>query len=56
MIRNRFRFHLNSQTFYGSGTKTCVHEHVRYIRDRSFFMSMGGLVGFRGGPREKKWH
>ena len=25
-------------------------------RDRSFFMSMGGLVGFRGGPREKKWH
>ena len=26
------------------------------IRDRSFFMSMGGLVGFRGGPREKKWH
>ena len=26
------------------------------IRDRSFFMSMGGLVGFGGGPREKKWH
>ena len=26
------------------------------LRDHSFFMSMGGLVGFRGGPREKKWH
>ena len=24
------------------------------IRDRSFFMSMGGLVGFRGGGHEKK--
>ena len=25
-----------------------------YIRDRSFFMSMGGLVGFRGGGAREK--
>ena len=25
-----------------------------YIRDRSFFMSMGGLVGFRGGGGHEK--
>ena len=26
----------------------------RVLRDRSFFMSMGGLVGFRGGATRKK--
>ena len=26
---------------------------LRSIRDRSFFMSMGGLVGFRGGHEKK---
>ena len=28
------------------------------FRDRSFFMGMGGLVGFGGGggARKKKWH
>ena len=30
-------------------SKTSAH-----FRDRSFFMSMGGLVGFRGGQQEKK--
>ena len=32
-----------------------MHEHIRNVfRDRSFFMSMGGLVGFRGGATRKK--
>ena len=31
---------------------SCALE-FKYIGDRSFFMSMGELVGFRGGPREK---
>ena len=25
------------------------------VRDRSFFMRDGGLVGFGGGPLEKNW-
>ena len=25
------------------------------LRDRSFFMREGGLVGFGGGPLEKNW-
>ena len=28
---------------------------VREIRDRSFFMREGGLVGFGGGALEKNW-
>ena len=25
------------------------------VRDRSFFMRKGGLVGFGGGPLKKNW-
>ena len=27
----------------------------RELRDRSFFMRKGGLVGFGGGPLKKNW-
>ena len=36
-------FHLNGELFLSAS-----------FRDRSFFMSMGGLVGFRGGATRKK--